>query len=515
MQYEFCEKLVNNLYLKGCRDVVICPGSRNAPLIQAFSNSGFQIYSQVDERSAGYHALGISKASSLITIVCCSSGTAVANLLPAAIEAHYQNINLLFLTADRPESEALSYANQSISQTHIFEGFVRSKLDILAYDESGKECLNALLESEPCSMHINIRLTDPLYSFKSSNASSVVPNGLIKKVKEHKEIDFNLNKYSRVLVVGGFGAPEIKHESENLLVYSDPCAPKPSLVNLHCLEHFIHELTDELLPELLITTGRNLLSKKLRSQLKEMSLKAHFHFDDNENYISPYQAQIKKVFPSVMLQDFIERIEPQKQYFDQVYKFEISSKEKISELRRVNVVLRAIQSLYDKYKGELVLHAGNSMAVRYMALFSCSLNIPASIIANRGTAGIDGSLSTFIGYCLKSPNEHHLLVIGDLSFIYDFNGFWIEPMPKNMTILIINNKGGFIFDMVNGTKKLSQKAQVLQKTTRELNIQKMVESLNLSFISTLKVDTTAIESQIIELIVNPENEKNELQDFWT
>jgi 2-succinyl-5-enolpyruvyl-6-hydroxy-3-cyclohexene-1-carboxylate synthase len=514
MQFKFCQYLVKALKEAGCIDVVICPGSRNAPLIQAFSESTFNVYSQIDERSAGYIALGLTKASAKATVICCSSGTAVANLLPAAIEAQHQSCELVFLTADRPEGEYLSYANQSINQINIFKDHIKKVIDVSANRQDALSQMKQFFKHGLGSSHINVRLVEPLYDFKSelSRNQSKTPKESVSSNSILPGAD--VTNHKNVLVITGFGSEVLSKEYPNLVIYADPCSPDIEYANTFCLEHYIDELLEGNEIDLLITTGRNLLSKKLREGLKKSDMKVHLHFDSNENYISPYQTTLFNIYEPSKIDEVLGQLKPNKGLKDYVQAKENECKKKILQLTKDNVVMQNLSMINAKYP-DMVLHAGNSMAVRYAAIFNAGLNTPRTIIANRGTAGIDGSLSTFLGYCMNDRNRHHVLLIGDLSTLYDNNGFLLQPRPNNFTIVVLNNKGGFIFRMVKGTKQLSESAQNLQKTSRDVHLNQMFKYHGLSSTSISGVIDPDEKSDIIELVLDNENETSQLLEFWT
>lgn len=506
--------MVEFLFEVGIKEAVICPGSRNAPLIEAFSQSSFQLYSQVDERSAGYFALGLAKGSLKPVIVCCSSGTAVANLLPALIESEHQGHTLIIISADRPKGASKSYANQSIRQERIF-GSYANYLNITAYDLKSFEQVTEVNIQR--NLHINIAFKEPFYEFGHGNSKEELFK-LVEDVELEKDDPYILEREEflggvRPLLLQGFGSPSLDEFKVDIPVYSDVTNEHYSQSALKHLEHFVHHIEEQDRPNVLLTTGTYFLSKKLKLALSQQDIDLHIHFG-NEDYISPFKAKKSIVLSEASIESILNQLGDSSNYSKMLNKYDRSFETDNKFWVNENEVLKSIAAIRNHYTPS-TFHAGNSMAVRYASLFSSFDNGQSFVYANRGTAGIDGCLSTFLGYCARHPEAHHFLVIGDLSFLYDSNAFLTSPLPSNFTILILNNSGGFIFNMLKGVNSLSNKSRELQTTSRAIDLSKLSESFGLSHSKCDKAKDIDLNSQVIELELNAKNERKYWEKVWS
>lgn len=513
-QFSIAKALVEFLSEVGIEEAVICPGSRNAPLIEAFSQSNFQLYSQVDERSAGYFALGLAKGSLKPVIVCCSSGTAVANLLPALIESEHQGHSLIIISADRPKGASKSCANQSIQQERIFGSYAHY-LDITAYDlETFEHAYEANIRR---NLHINIAFKEPFYEFEHGN-----PRTEFFKLTEDAELEkdepYILEREEFLggvspLLIQGFGSPSVDEFKVDIPVYSDVTNKHYKQSTLRHLEHFVHHIEEQDQPNVLLTTGTYLLSKKLKMALSQQDIDLHIHFG-NKDYISPFKAKKSIVLSESSIESILNQVGDASNYSKRLSNYDRSFESDNKYWVNENEVLKSIAAIRNHHAPS-TFHAGNSMAVRYASLFSSFDTEHSFVLANRGTAGIDGCLSTFLGYCAQHPDVHHFLVIGDLSFLYDSNAFLASPLPSNFTILILNNSGGFIFNMLKGVNSLSNKSRELQTTSRAINLSKVSESFGLSHSKCDKAKDIDLNSQVIELELNAKNERKYWAKVWS
>jgi len=476
LQYTNLWNLLYHIKKSGCKFYVVCPGSRNAPIIEQLINSdGATCFNHIDERSAGYLALGMAKQKNQPVAIVCTSGTAALNLAPAMAEAYYQNVCLIAMTADRPTGAEHSFEAQSINQTQIFNNFVAAQLDIdvsqkwspQLIDEMSEKTAIAFIKNLP--IHLNLRLSEPLYDFEFNsehigtrlynsekrleqfiNIQNTVPNEIIEKLKLAQNpllfLGFDIHNHS------------LKDSNYNFPVLADACSPNYADGNIFCYDYFLKSLNNAentaLKPDVLITTGSYMLSKNLRNWLKANPPIYHLHLGPQHNYRSPFTANFDVI--NCPWDDVFNLIN---QNVKENYMLSWQSAEH-SNKNQLNAQIDSQSSLFYKTLTALllksktnVLHCGNSMSVRYGALFQ-SLNKKFDyLIANRGTSGIDGCLSTFLGYALLSEQQEWL-VIGDISFFYDCNAFWVNRLPQDFVIIVINNYKGQIFDVISGPEKM-------------------------------------------------------------
>ena len=286
------------------QEVVISPGSRNAPLSIHFANhQKFKTYSIVDERSAGFVALGMSQASRKPSVLCCTSGSATVNYYPAVVEAFYQNIPLLIISADRPENYVDIFDGQTIRQKNIFEqhSYGNFQLSELETDEKNlenyltikKAVQLAIEKSGP--VHINIPFSEPLYETTDELSVSIDEFKIPKKIKP--ELDFiklatDWKKANKILFLVGMQQKnkELQQLLEKVSKLKQVVILTESTSNLSA-EHFISSIdplifnfpdnkNQEFSPDLLITIGQNIVSKKVKSFLRQAEIKNHWHIDE-------------------------------------------------------------------------------------------------------------------------------------------------------------------------------------------------------------------------------------------
>jgi len=479
----------------GMRNVIISPGSRSAPLTVAFSRCE-KIVDRVviDERSAAYIALGIAQQTNEPVGLICTSGTAALNYMPAIAEAYYQHIPLLVLTADRPPEWINQRDNQTIHQRNIYAAHSRGNFELpVDTRHSDAEWYLERILSEatnqtrsPISgpVHINIPLREPLYL--SPEAFEKVDKQYAPKIIRCLETSTHLNdnvwlelqktwKASKtILIVVGMkkvdaGLDELLQqliEHENIVVIADITANivQKSISIKYAdiiLESNNHDVLHRLVPELLISLGGQIVSKELKSFLRIKKPMNHWHIEENGEIVDTYQTltTVIPVSPCYFLKKIIDETKATldidyttmwRTLNDKVHNHLLSFIEKIPFCD-----FKAIAFILNKLPTDSYLQLGNSMAIRYANIVGSPENIPLkSINSNRGTSGIDGTMSTAVGVAL-STDKITTLIIGDLAFFYDRNALWNEYLPTNLRIIIINNQGGGIFDLIDGPNQLS------------------------------------------------------------
>ncbi|MFC2090162.1 2-succinyl-5-enolpyruvyl-6-hydroxy-3-cyclohexene-1-carboxylic-acid synthase [Bacteroidota bacterium] len=452
------------------RHIVLCPGSRNAPLIQVFErDESFVCHSIVDERSAGYVALGMAKQLRELTAVVTTSGTAALNLAPAVAEAFNQEIALVVITADRPEEWPPQFTNQRIIQPGIFSQNCKHTC-IIPPSSVGPEILNESLQkvarfiadasqAKKGPVHINITLEEPLYETISSPSSSDY-----KVVEQEEEtIDYNekvvqtiksaLNFRKKVLIIAGmsFYTEEEKVMLDTLIYGYEVSIIAENLCNLKnnklvtapelVLARADKNQKQQIKPDLIITFGGQVVSKRIRL----------FVQDYNDIPIAAF-----KQFPLALFKQICN--EASLEQADNAYVKMWKDIEKDAWQKATTYLskapfsnLTALQRILDLLPQNSILHLGNSGTIRYSQLRPMRSDL--SYYANRGTSGIDGSVSTAAGAAMVS-DQLHFLILGDLSFVYDSNGLWNRNFPKNLTIIVLNDNGGGIFRLLDGPDRM-------------------------------------------------------------
>ena len=462
----------------GVRKLVLCPGSRNAAIVQTLANvEDFTCYAVTDERSAGFFAIGLSLQGGGPAAVCCTSGSALLNLHPAVAEAFYQQIPLLIISADRPSAWIGQMDGQTLPQPNVFGGLVKMSVNLpeVHTDEDEWYCnrlINeAILETTHHGkgpVHINIPISEPIYRFTVKELPSVrVINryqGLNVYDRDYKELIDKLNQANKRMIIVG---------QMNLIYEFDKKFVKPLYRNFVWLSEHLGNQTipgipiknfdvavsamDEprqaqMAPDLLITYGGHMVSKQMKKYLRNHPPREHWH-------VSP-DGKIADLFgclTTVIEMDpfeFLEKIA-----------FLLDGKPTNYPLMWENwcKIIPEPQLPYSQISvtGDLIkalptpcaLHLANSSTVRYAQLFKIASDV--EVCCNRGVNGIEGSLSTAIGYATAST-KLNFVIIGDLSFFFDMNALWMPHFHHNLRILLLNNEGGEIFHTLPGMDKTSQ-----------------------------------------------------------
>ena len=493
---------------KNIEHIIISPGSRNAPLTIGFTNdSFFKCYSIVDERCAAFFALGIAQQIQKPVALVCTSGSALLNYYPAIAEAFYSDIPLVVLSADRPKHLVGVGDGQTINQENVFQNHilysanlkqdVRNENGFSQSDEpaifksienklerfSGlqqsiqqqneteiNDALNTTIYKKG-PVHINIPFDEPLYEMVGELSVNPKVNKITinpKKIDDGflNDLVDQWNNAKRKMVVVGVNAPNSIEQKwldkladdESVIVFTETTS------NLHhpdffpSIDKMIAPLSDEefkaLQPEILLTFGGLIVSKKIKAFLRQYKPKSHWHIDDHKanNTFFCLEHHIK-MHPNQFFADFSERVTQVTKSDYQAYWTNIkqhrSKRHKLyieavpfSDLKVFSLVLKSIPK-------HTILQLGNSATVRYAQLFK--MNKTLEIYCNRGTSGIDGSTSTAVG-CAVASKKQTTLITGDLSFFYDSNALWNNYIPNSFRIILINNGGGGIFRILPGHK---------------------------------------------------------------
>lgn len=490
---------------KQIQHIVISPGSRNAPLTIGFTNdSYFKCYSIVDERCAAFFALGIAQQTKQPTAVVCTSGSALLNYYPAVAEAFYSDIPLVVLSADRPKYLVNIGDGQTITQPDVYGKHIiysaNLKQDIKAdkhnddelpifknlEDKLGKflglqqtiqqeneteinTAINkAIVEQGP--VHINIPFDEPLYDVVDT--LSVNPKVITHEFTHSKTNPDDLNTLvdiwntaeKKMVVVGVLQPNSIEAEWIDALAKDDSVIVLTETTsNIHnktffpSIDKLIAPLTAEefkqLQPDLLLTFGGMVVSKKVKRFLRDYKPQTHWHVDAKKAYdtyfaLSKHLKGNVNTFLSQLLPKAVLKSSNYKPFWGTIMQHRRQEHDRYMKtipFCDFTVFNQLLQSIPDYAQ----LQIGNSSAIRYVQLFD--VNPTLKIFCNRGTSGIDGSTSTAIGAALAEP-EQTIFVTGDLSFFYDSNAFWNSYINPSFRVIVINNGGGGIFRILPGDK---------------------------------------------------------------
>ena len=486
-------------YQHGMRTVVISPGSRNAPLIFTFTrNSKLQCLSITDERSAAYVALGIAVQTRQPVGLICTSGTAALNYAPAIAEAYYQNIPLVVITADRPAEWIDQADGQTIRQSDIYRNYIKhsatlpvetaSDSDYWFFRRSVSELLNAAMHAPIGPVHINVPLREPLYTELPPQSDEIriitsVASNLVLDAEQLQQLTARWNSSDKKMIVCGFDTVDDLRFRELTLLSANPSVVivAENLSNLHgemviaSPERFFASLSEDeaeaFRPDLLITLGKSAVSGRLKKYLRKYSPTEHWHIEPTQSHVDTFQGLTHTIVasPVPFLRLLVEdETKSDSQYRDALLTKEMHLREKhraiLSQLPYSDMTVYA--AILDKIPADCNLHLANSTPVRYSQLFHGRADVHYH--CNRGTSGIDGSVSTAAG-CSLASEKPTILITGDLSFVYDSNGLWNRYLKGNFKIIVINNGGGNIFRLID-TAKGENPAREYFETPHNVNI---------------------------------------------
>ncbi len=491
--------------------IVISPGSRNAPLTIGFTNHDFfECYSIVDERSAGFFALGMAQQLHQPVALVCTSGSALVNYYPAVTEAFYSRTPLVVISADRPEHLINIGDGQTIMQPHVFGKHI-------LYEANLKEHLktpffkaiktnNSLIDkalqvskSESGPVHINVPFLDPLYD--TIDALTEMPN-LVKIKKNNASFSLsktNIKKWhlsKRKMILVGVNPPKSVQEIYLKLIAEDPSVIvlTETTSNLHHPNFFASidqlitplDATDfeALQPDLLLTFGGMVVSKKIKSFLRSNPPKTHWHIDPvlaNDTFFC-----LTKHFKCTV-NTFFEQLNNSSNFYSESTYFETWNSIKIRRLQKHTEYVKSISFsdfkafdlILKQIPNDYMVQSSNSSTIRYLQLFE--LNPTLTVFCNRGTSGIDGSTSTAIGAAGISQKPT-VFITGDLSFFYDSNALWNNYIPSSFRIIIINNRGGGIFRILPGNKN-SENFSTFFETNHALTAEPISKLYDLEYTS--------------------------------
>jgi 2-succinyl-5-enolpyruvyl-6-hydroxy-3-cyclohexene-1-carboxylate synthase len=469
------QSIIEICRLKGITNIIISPGSRNAPLTLGFvANAAFQCFSIADERCAAFFALGIAQQTQTPTAIVCTSGSALLNYYPAVAEAFYSQIPLIVLSADRPTNKIDIGDGQTIRQENVFANHTvfNANLDENASqqnDELINSAINFAIEKKG-PVHINIPFEEPLYEMTEDlvvHPKVSEPN--LIEIENFIDYDFYAKKWNtakkKLIVVGVDNPNTITDEISSFLAEDDAIVVLiETTSNLHhpkfintidtIITPFSEEDFKNWQPDILITFGGMIVSKRVKAFLRKYQAAAHWHIDELRFYDTFGSLTDSIVSKPV---DFFQNLMLLAKPIESDYNA-IAQELKIYRIQKAKKYLdtipfsdfKAFQTILQSLPKNIQLQISNSSAIRYAQLFDIEKSI--EVFCNRGTSGIDGSTSTAIGAAFVSQKPT-VFITGDISFFYDSNALWNSYIPKNFKIILINNGGGGIFRILPGHKE--------------------------------------------------------------
>lgn len=495
-------ELVNACFAYGIQHVVISPGSRSAPITLAFArHGGFEIIVVADERSAAYRGLGISQITGKPVALVCTSGTAAVNYAPAITEAFYQNILLVAITADRPPEMIDQADGQAIRQLGIYGQHIGMEVNLpIPENELILKHAKRLIQQTICfgienskPVHINVPLREPLYNLPEQVRFNSTPLHHPKRKIEISESNLSkieIPKSSKACIIFGQMASaanfedlvELISNQTKVVVFKDPLC-NVNLTNAVKGENWVLMAQNAAFPEfeIVITIGESILMKPLKVAFKKMEKLRHFALTTQEfpaDVFGKFAGSISQKDLENWLEALPESVSnPSEKFISLADAYQISVQEQLNKMAWGEA--KVMYSLFENLdKQQLVIHLGNSTIPRWLGWMPKHYQFEA-MFCNRGTSGIDGSVSTAVGSALADPNRIHVLICGDLSFMYDVNAL-LGNVPANLRIVVINNFGGGIFRLLKEASEQPEN-QELFATPQQVHLGKLTEAYGLTY----------------------------------
>ncbi len=529
----------------GVSDAVVCPGSRNAPIVHNLSVcEAIRCRPVTDERSAAFYALGQAIATRRPTVVCVTSGSALLNVMPAVAEAAYQHVPLIVISADRPQQWIDQLDGQTIPQSDALGRFVRKAVQLPEphNDEERWLCrrlVNEAMHLATCRqgapVHINVPISEPLFEFDTEQLPQLSRFNNIKRaaIKDASmDMPDAFHDATRpMIVIGQLAHGTVSHEtirslSEKYVVMSEPLS-NPSYMTIHFDEAIRYIVSDNssinddeddktaYYPDYVIYVGDTLVSKPARRFLRNAKAPSCL--------ITPDAADIHD--PLMTLTDIVEcdsdsinallaslcdapdtdercRFHDRWQSFLDAYAAHADAyAPEYSQMATVKYFEEQLADL----DIDICVHYANSSAVRLACIYAQHY-----VWCNRGVNGIEGSLSTAAGFSLAT-HDMTVCVIGDLSFFYDQNALWNSNLRGNLRIILLNNRGGGIFRQLPGLSD-SPAADDLVMASHENTAQGICTQNDIGYMSAKNMD----EMQIgVVTLLTRESERPMLLEVFT
>ena len=425
--------LTSLLVAHGIHHAVVCPGSRNAPIVHNLNECpDIQCYPVTDERSAGFYALGMTQALKEPVVVCVTSGTALLNLYPAVAEAYYQHRSLVVVSADRPQQWIDQLDGQTLPQPDALGCFIKKAVSLPEpHDEDTRWYCNRLINEalmvKHGPVHINVPITEPLFDFSTPN---------LPKERKIELLPADISNVTLSHVCRMF-----MQAKRPMLIAGQPMNP--------LMDEAVVQIGDDAdyIPDFVLYTGGSIVSKRLK----------HFLRKAKETWVVNSEGEVTDTFMNLthvvqgdgdVVADMVRsNLEETPHPFVQKWEALLAQIRQQVEANEPPYSSAAVVKYFEQKRGANIVHYANSMAIRLANTYS-----KTPVYCNRGVNGIEGSLSTAAGFSCVT-DEKVFCVIGDLSFFYDQNALWNQNLRGNLRILLLNNGKGGIFDMLPGLEK--------------------------------------------------------------
>lgn len=497
------------LLAHGIKDVVVCPGSRNATIVHNLNEVGdrIQLHPVTDERSAAFVALGMTLATQAPVGVCVTSGSALLNCIPAVAEAYYRHLPLLVISADRPTAWIGQMDGQTLPQAGALHPYCptfsistpRSDTDRWCNNRRINEALLSLYKGDGHPAHINVAIEEPMFSFTTPALPEErgirrftpmphdpLPESVVEQIAQAK---------LPLLLIGQYEKGDIRKEVDDL-VRQGQMLVLPEIISdvegNHLMEAFdaFGGLDKRVMPDVVVQVGGNFVHKRMKQALRGSDCKViRIGLDEEltdtlchlaswiDSPVQPALAQLATCLPHANAGvEFATEVLRQK--WESIRPRLHPSTTGSSEAPTMTSILMKVKERLASLPQSFTLHLANSSTVRAAGKVFESGQCP--VYCNRGTNGIEGSLSTAVGYALRMWGLS-IAVIGDLSFFYDGNALWNTALPSNLRILLFNNGHGSIFDHLTGLEQSPARDTYIAAGHQHYNAEGLAHTFHLGY----------------------------------
>ena len=511
-----CRHIAALLAAYGIRDVVLCPGNRNAPLIMAVSRQEqLTRHVVVDERSAAFIALGMSIQSDRPAAVICTSGSALMNLAPAAAEAYYRGVPLILISADRPAAHIDISEPQTMRQPGALENIVKFSIDLPADNGSNdnlqwanrliNDALHMALTGPKGPVHINVHIHEPLTneidttdegSHLSGKYIYTMPQTTLS-VAEARALGQMLAPPCKVLVVAGFMSPHsrINRAMQKLASLPNVTVLAEAQSNIHAdkvhgnidglLTLMDNDLSRKLTPDVIITAGGSTASHSLGKWLKSLPGLRHWSISQSNTAPDLFGHLERRIMmaPEIFLPQLASAMTPfrdcESSYNNgwNILAGKLHARTYTYLKKAPWSALKAMEMVVAMTPSHCNVHVSNGMSVRLLQF--TDYRRLHRVECNRGISGIDGCTSTALGAALSTGNPTWLLT-GDMSAQYDIAALAFHSIPDNFKMVVFSNRGGNIFRIIPSTRHLPELEECFAADVR-LPLDTLAKAYNLEY----------------------------------
>lgn len=521
--------LVSHFKKLNVKHIVFSPGSRNAPLVIGFhQDSFFETVVIPDERSAAFFALGMAQQLSEPVAIICTSGSAILNYYPAVAEAFYQNIPLMVISADRPKAWIDQGDGQTIRQDEVLKNHILYSTELrenhVTKEDAWYNSREISAAYSYCNgivkgpVHINFPFSEPLYEqtemeveLMEMNPIRIAKTTSMISSEDEVELKSIWKTAEKVMILVGQHAPDDRLKATlkalnslpNVAVMVENTANMIDRDFIHCIDRTLDGIPEEkhadFAPDLLITIGGAIVSKKIKKYFRTHTPKNYWRINQNFPLMDTYQAMTRSI--PMVAASFLEQLESYPTEANSNYGAQWKQVDFLQQAKAEDYIhslttysdLKVYDLILDCIPDGSILHLGNSSVIRYSQLFNPVFTI--QYYSNRGTSGIDGSMSTAAGASWIKKNQANVLIIGDLSFFYDSNALWNTLNIPNLRIFVVNNGGGDIFNIISGPSSTGELVDCFV-APHHFSAKGICESYHVAYFKAASLDE--IESQMGE-----------------